>query len=34
MAGGVAEAFAFATEKLCLDLEPEDMDRSRWGWAA
>ena len=31
MAGGVAEAFAFATEKLCLDLEPEDMDRSPLG---
>ena len=26
MAGGVPEAFAFATEKLGLDLEPEDMD--------
>ncbi len=31
MAGGVAEAYAFATEKLCLDLEPEDMDRSPLG---
>jgi len=31
MAGGVAEAFAFATEKLMLDLEPEDMDRSPLG---
>ena len=25
---GVAEAYAFATEKLCLSLEPEDMDLS------
>ncbi len=31
MAGGVPEAFAFATEKLGLDLEPEDMDRSPLG---
>ena len=31
MAGGVPEAYAFATEKLMLDLEPEDMDRSPLG---
>ena len=31
MKGGVPEAFAFATEKLMLDLEPEDMDRSPLG---
>ena len=28
---GVAEAYAFATEKLCLSLEPEDMDLSPLG---
>lgn len=31
MAGGVQEAYEFATEKLMLDLEPEDMDRSPLG---